>query len=196
MPMDKMKTLIGFSVTAIMLLSLIAPMLLIQPVYAQVFPYGDYVVVDGVLATDYYTLYPFERKSLRVGFSKYGELIGIPRGADPNIQANWVGFEYDGRDPFCPPTVVPRETWFNGWFIDIHYTHPTFTGVKRDRHLWALAMFSDGTDWGGDWINRATGPGEAPHGGRKTNGYAVTEPLKILYDGPRLFVAESVTHLY
>ncbi|MEM2026860.1 MAG: hypothetical protein QXT30_03760 [Candidatus Bathyarchaeia archaeon] len=195
--MDKKKTLIGLSVTTIILLSLFAPMLLVQLVSAA-FPYGDYVVVEGVLATDYYALYPFEKKSLKVGFSKYGELIGIPAGLDPTVQANWVGFEYDGRDPFCPPTVVPMETWFNGWFIDIHYTDPSFPvgSAKRDRHLWAFAMFSDSTAWGGDWINGAAGPGEAPHGGRKTNGYAVTEPLKVLYDGPRLFVAESVTHLY
>ncbi|MEM2352043.1 MAG: hypothetical protein QXT26_06515 [Thermoproteota archaeon] len=195
--MNKIK-LVSIFVATIILLSLVAPMLLIQPASAQAFTYEDYVVVNGVLDSDYYALYPFEKKSLKVGFSKYGELIGIPEGLNPNVQANWVGFEYDGRDPFCPPSVVSMQSWFNGWYIDIQYTDPNFpeNSPKRDRNLWAFAMFSDGSTWGGDWICGATGPGEAPHGGRKTSGYAETEPLKILYDGPRLFVAESVTHLY
>jgi len=35
-----------------------------------------------------------------------------------------------------------------------------------------------------------------PFGGRKTTGYAQTEPLQVLYNGMREFTVLSVTHLY
>jgi len=167
---------------------------LFQGVHA-VDPTDWYTTVNGVLDSDYYVLYPFSAKSLKVGFSKYGELIGIPAGADQGVQANWVGLEYDGRDPFCPPDTIPMTSWINGWYIDIQYIDPALSGAKRDRHLWALAMFADGFGWGGDWVSVKL-PGDEPHGGRKTNGTCVTDPLQILYNGPRRFVAMSVTHIY
>ncbi|RLE78930.1 MAG: hypothetical protein DRJ51_08705, partial [Thermoprotei archaeon] len=34
------------------------------------------------------------------------------------------------------------------------------------------------------------------HGGRKTNGTAITEPMKVLYDGPRRFIAVVSTTIY
>ena len=34
------------------------------------------------------------------------------------------------------------------------------------------------------------------HGGRKTNGTAITEPIKVLYDGPRRFIAVVSTTIY
>jgi hypothetical protein len=185
---------IAILTASIILASILAPAFFVQNAKAAD-PSEWYITKDGVLSSDYYSLYPFEAKSLKIGFSKFGELMGIPAGADQSVQANWVGLEYDGRDPFCPPTVVPMTSWINGWYIDIQYIDPALSGAKRDRHLWAFAMFADGFGWGGDWI-RTANPGDAPHGGRKTNGYCSTEPLKVLYNGPRLFVAESVTHIY
>jgi hypothetical protein len=90
-----------------------------------------YTTVPGVLDSDTYVLYPYELKSLKVGFSKYGELIGIPPGQDMNVQANWVGLEYDGRDPFCPPTYIPMKSWINGWYIDIQYIDPALQRTLR-----------------------------------------------------------------
>jgi len=174
-------------------ITLIAPMVAL-PVMA-VDPSTWYTTEDGVLGTDYYALYPYAKKSLNIGFSQFGEMIGIPEGADQADQANWVGLEYDGRDPFCPADVVPMESWINGWFLDIQYIDPSREGALRDRNLFAFAMFADGDAWGKDWQWAKTSH-SAPHGGRKTNGSCTTEPLKILYDGPRRWVAQSVTHVY
>jgi hypothetical protein len=186
------KSLIAVLMTVVISLSLVVP--LISTVKA-VESAGTYTTVNGVLASDYYILYPFEAYSLNVGFSKYGELIGIPAGADQSVQANWVGLEYGSRDPFCPVSVVPITSWINGWYCDIQYIDPALSGVKRDRHLWAFAMFSDGFGFDGDWAS-ATTPGSNPGHGRQTNGYCVTDPLTVLYDGPREYIAISRTHIY
>ena len=215
--MDKKKTLIGLSVTAIMLLSLLASMLYSVPVMA-VDPEDWYTTIEGVLGTDKYSLYPFEEKSLKVGLSKFGELI--------NSKTN-VGLEYAGeRDPFAAPVGssvddywLPKSVWINGWFMDIIYNHSSW-GV---RHVWAGALFADLSSHGGPWlwvddsvgsdVNEANEDFQDPgvpiddygdpmtaaalqYGGRKTNGTAVTEPMVILYDGPRLFVAKLTTHIY
>ncbi|RLF02684.1 MAG: hypothetical protein DRK00_09700, partial [Thermoprotei archaeon] len=179
-----------------------------------------YALVEGVLATDNYALYPYEKDaSLKVGFSKFGEII--------NDVEN-VGLEYREVDPFAPPAgsgttpVIPKSWWWQGWFINITYT--TEAGVTRN--VWAAAMFADLLDplapdplgiprqYGGPWI-RVDWPGDydstiGPYGaedptdpgyiqdnyaaglkrgGRKTNGTVVTEPIKVIYDGPRKFVA-------
>ena len=215
--MDKKKTLIGLSVTAIMLLSLLASMLYSVPVMA-VDPEDWYTTIEGVLGTDKYSLYPFEEKSLKVGLSKFGELI--------NSKTN-VGLEYAGeRDPFAAPVGssvddywLPKSVWINGWFMDIIYNHSSW-GI---RHVWAGALFADLSSYGGPWlwvddsvgsdVNEASEDFQDPgvpiddygdpmtaaalqYGGRKTNGTAVTEPMVILYDGPRLFVAKLTTHIY
>jgi len=179
--------------TAVILMSLAAP--LISSVKADSASW--YTSVDGVLDSDYYSLYPYAAKSVDVGFSKYGELIGLPAGADPDTatQADWVGLAYDGRDPFCPATVVPMTSWINGWYMDIQYIDPALSGVKRDRHLFAFAMFGDGFGYGGDWVYAAT-PGGNPGHGRQTNGVCVTDDLEVLYDGPREYIAISRTHVY
>jgi hypothetical protein len=66
-----------------------------------------------------------------------------------------------------------------------------------------MAMFADITTSGGEWIigfdencsnNRDFGL--PPNGGRKTTGYAETEDILELYDGPRRYVAMVVTHVY
>ena len=176
-----------------MLTTLLVPMFLI-PIIQAADPSDWYMTVDGVLDTDYYTLYPYEDNSLNVGFSKFGELIGINPMDDQSVPANWVGLEYDGRDPFCPLDVIPMTSWINGWYIDIEYTDPALSGAKMDRHLWAFALFADGFGWGGDWKWAET-PGDELGYGRKTNGDCTSEALKILYDGPRRLVAMSVTHI-
>jgi len=187
------KSLIAILMTVVISLSLMAP--LVSTVKADASSW--YTSVNGVLSTDAYTLYPFTAQSVNVGFSKFGELIGLPAGADPATaaQADWVGLEYDGRDPFCPASVVPMTSWINGWYMDLQYIDPALSGVQRDRHLWAFAMFGDGFGWGGDWVYAAT-PGSNPGHGRQTNGQCVTDDLQVLYNGPREYIAMSVTHIF
>jgi len=147
---------------------------------------------DGVLDTDYFDLYPYETdESLKIGFSKFGELIDPTRSAP-----NWGrGLEYRGRDPFCTedPVNLPPNLWFNGWFIEIKYTSSAQT-TKPDRNVWAFALFGDGLTWGGDWAEVTVPTSGA--GGRQTNGRCVTDPIQILYDGPRRLIAQMTTHIF
>jgi hypothetical protein len=155
-----------------------------------------YTVTNGNLNTDTYTQYPFEANNVSFGFSKYGELIGIEPGQNQAVQTNWVGMEYDGRDPFAPSTPsIPQYQWINGWYLWISYIDPN--EPNKDRNLWAFALFSDGHVAGGDWIINVTGtPTSMPFGGRKTNGMVITDAMQVLYDGPREYIAQSTNHIY
>jgi len=188
--MERKKLVIATVTSIVILLTIFSPILITRATD----PSSYYTTVNGVLDSDYYILYPYAQKSLKVGFSKYGELIGIAAGADQNVQTNWVGLEYDGRDPFTPATTISMNDWINGWYLDVQYICPVMSGALKDRHLWAYAMFADGFGWGGNWT-WAKLPGDEPHVGRKTNGTCLTDALKILYNGPRRFIAQSVTHV-
>ena len=175
-----------------------------------------YMTVEGVLSTDKYVLYPYEAKDLTIGFSKFGEMInsidniGLQYGTDDDI----------GRDPFAPPygdeiSSIGKNVWLEGWLLNITYVHQT----KGFRNIWAMAQHSDLVSFGNGWIrvddDYPVGPnteeyelpteegyfiGSSPaqygNGGRKTNGTVVTEPIEVLYDGPRRFVARVVNHVY
>jgi len=158
-------------------------------------PTNWYMTVSGVLNSDYYTLYPFEKNSLRIGISKFGELI------DGNTK---VGLEYAGViDPFAAENVVPEFEWSQGWVINITYAYGGWY-----RNVWAFALYSD--SWGagsvgGDWKRAPAADSTSVLGGRKyggwsadgsTIGYVETAPLQVLYNGPRLFVARSSTTIY
>jgi hypothetical protein len=45
----------------------------------------------------------------------------------------------------------------------------------------------------GKLISTGVGP---TNGGRKTNGTATTEDITVLYNGPRMFIARTVTHIF
>jgi hypothetical protein len=205
------KTLIGLLMMTVMLLSLTAPLITtVSAADADTW----YKTVSGVLGSDYYALYPYEKANLKIGFSKFGELI--------NSVAN-VGLEYNGAvDPFAYPagssitTTVPKRMWVQGWFINITYEHRTL-GM---RNVWAGALHSDSVAFGNDWIrvdftndkDTAYGQedfrdpgyfiGATPYattlvnGGRKTNGTAETANYEVLYDGPREFIALCRTTVY
>jgi len=147
---------------------------------------ADNMTVTGVLASDSYVLFPYTKENLIFGFSKYGELIN---------GAAKVGLKYRGMDVFANPNVYEKD-WSQGWFIDIHYADDDLN-YKR---VWAFAMYTDlsgASGIGGDWREGCTGDtNDAPYGGRKTNGWATTDPIKVLYDGPRRFVALTKTTLY
>jgi hypothetical protein len=149
----------------------------------------DYMSISGVLSTDSYVLFPFQKKNLTIGFSKYGEMI------DYDLK---VGMDYGGAtDPWAPNTdYVAEYEWVEGWEINITYWHED-TFYNR----WAFALYSDysGTSGiGGDWHEDVQGGAlnTTVKGGRKTNGGAVTDDIRVLYNGPRRFVAFLKTTLY
>jgi hypothetical protein len=139
---------------------------------------------------------------------------GYTGAADPDLAPDGTYDQTIGTsvDPFCNEEIGV-DWWMNGWFIDIKYTP---LGAA-DREIWAFALFSDGALHGGDWIvmpsvaaDSAARPLWQEHppyanpdstlysgvidpipesGGRKTNGYCETEPIEIIYNGPRRFIA-------
>lgn len=142
---------------------------------------SDYGYVEGLLHNDTYVLYPYEYESLDIGFSKYGEMI------NPEVS---VGLRYDEQDPFANDNVSRLE-WNQGWLMNISYR---YEGVFH--HVWAFALYSDFSEVEGQWQTRASSPIGPPYGGRKTSGFATTEPIKVLYDGPRRLVALLNTTIY
>ena len=194
--MQKKKVLIAMAVTITIFLSMFSAITLTRGVNDSS---SFYTVANGNLNTDTYTQYPFEANNVSFGFSQFGELIGIAPGADQSVQGNWVGMSYDGRDPFAPNTTsIPQNQWINGWFLYISYIDPN-EGVssQKDRNLWAFALFSDGHIAGGNWVINLTGtPTSPPYGGRKTNGMVITDPLQVLYNGPREYIAQATNHIY
>jgi len=151
---------------------------------------STYMTKSGVLSTDSYVLFPFQKKNLTIGFSKYGEMIDYDTK---------VGMDYNGvTDPWAPNlNYVEEYEWVEGWVINITYWHSdTFYNT------WAFALYSDNSGGvggiGGEWNENVQGGAlnASVHGGRKTNGGAVTDPIQILYDGPRRFVALLKTTIY
>jgi hypothetical protein len=193
MKMQKKKILIATAVTITIFLSMFSAINLTKAVSDNS---SWYTVANGNLNSDYYTQYPFEMNNVSFGFSQFGELIGIAPGSNQAVQGNWVGMSYNGRDPFAPNTAsIPQNQWINGWFLYISYIDPN--EPNKDRNLWAFALFSDGHVAGGDWIINVTGtPTSPPYGGRKTNGMVVTDPLQVLYNGPREVIMQATNHIY
>lgn len=196
--------------------TLITPMFVINVQAATQHDASWYMNVSGVLSSDTYALYPFKTdKSLKWGFSKFGEMID---------SINNIGLEYRDRDAFAPaagsdvPSQILKHKWMQGWLINITYNNP----VIGKRNVWAVAQHADLQASGYDWIrvsctytNVTEGPTtnaeEDPkdpgllisqpsaavyRGGRKTNGTASTEAIRVLYNGPRRFIARTVTHIY
>jgi len=150
----------------------------------------EYISDYGVLHDDTYVLYPWEEKSLDIGFSKYGEMInpGTP-GADDSM-----GLLYDGIDAFASPVLNPLH-WSNGWVMDIH-----FVQMNTLKRVWAYALFSDLMAAGGDWKQmQHTMDGSHPadtYGGRRTSGWCITDPIRVIYDGPRKAIYLLKTTVY
>jgi hypothetical protein len=181
-------------------------------------PLDWYAVVNGVLGSDTYSHYPFREASLDIGFSKFGEMIGL------ESSTVGVGLQYPGMDETGthlqtadPDTgadafaneLIPMHQWVNGWLLDVKY---------GNREVWAFALFSDFSEAGKDWITMPAGArpdwqefppfahpsafaytpvlGSEFRGGRKTNGICVTDDMRILYDGPRKWIGQSITHVF
>jgi hypothetical protein len=173
--------------TAITIVTLIGSMFLTSIIVSAELIYTqDYATTSGVLATDNYVLFPFQKKNLTIGFSKYGEMI------DYNTK---VGLSYGGYDAFGPDSGVVEWQWVEGWILNITYVEGGYY-----KNVWAMATYSDYASGGvaGDWNEDVTvgSLSLAVRGGRKTSGGAVTEPIQVLYDGPRKFVALLCTTIY
>jgi hypothetical protein len=81
--------------------------------------------------------------------------------------------------------------------MDIHYTEGGYL-----KNVWAYALYSDRTvaGIGGDWQNGqlsedASAVGDT-NGGRRTNGYAETDDIRVIYDGPRKTICLLKTTIY
>jgi len=187
------------TVIATVILMLTTALLPVVVTAAPEDPADWYITVEGVLDSDTYVLYPYAKKSLKIGISKFGELI------DANTK---TGLEYGGViDPFAAdPEVVPEFEWSQGWVINITYAYSGWY-----RNVWAFALYSDSFDTssiGGDWKRADRADSTTVLGGRKYGGkglsdagwidigYVETEPLKVLYNGPRKFIALSRTIIY
>jgi len=215
--MERRKKILAILTITIITAAIFASMIFIKPAEATD-PDSWYTNVTGVLASDTYSLYPFNPVNLKIGLSKFGEMI------DSRSTQN-VGLEYDTRDPFAPPagssvpTEIPKHKWSQGWLINITYYHvPT----GQNRSVWACALHADLTSYGNDWIRISNnwyggvsgGPtleqDEDPRdpgrlisdptsdthtGGRKTNGTVTTDAIRVLYNDPRMYIARTVNHV-
>jgi hypothetical protein len=182
---------------------MLAP-LAVVPVSAVGYHNPDwYMLVNGNLSTDTYDFYPWKEQSVDFGFSKFGELIYWNDALDRGVGIQYPGWDVVGEmvqypganhvDPFANE-IVPEELYLNGWFMEVRYTHRTL----RDRRVLAMAMFADMTVDGNDWQNGwpIHIPLDQPGGGRKTTGYAESEDIQVLYNGPRRFIAQTTTHVH
>jgi len=199
-----------FSVIALTLLTFQAMFVALEPVFPT-----EYIDVD-----DYCWI---EGDHMDIGFSKYGEMIGYNEATGIGLGLQYPGYAGAGDtydqiddtavDPFCNE-YIGTDWWMNGWFIDIKYRTP----AGQDREIWAMALFSDGMQYGGDWIVMPSVAADSParplwqedppyanpdsyvypnprplYGGRKTNGYCLTDPIQIIYNGPERFEAQCKT---
>jgi hypothetical protein len=184
-------------------------------------PSDWYMTVPGVLNTDYYTLYPYETNaSLTIGFSKFGELINSAN----NVGLEYAAVDPFAPPAGSGLTAqVPKRDWLQGWFVNITYHHRTLgdrnvwaMAVHSDAvdygndwirvdfpfdHSTTMGFANNGYNedprsLGYLIYGTGTYGATASNGGRKTNGTAVTAPIKVLYNGPREFIAECRTTIY
>ena len=176
--------LLATAIVLVMFASMFA-VLLTSPAEAAYVNKDMYAYLEGVLGNDSYTLYPYTSTSLDIGFSKYGEMI------NPDEP---VGLSYGGVDPFANSNVS-QILWIEGWLINMTFE---YSGVIHN--IWAYSLYSDGYNYTNkNWVNKAKSaldnrPGYT--GGRKTNGYATTDPMQVLYDGPRRAIVLLKSTIY
>ena len=202
--MDRIRQIL---VASALIIALTMPMLAYLPVATATKYDADtgytYVAVKGLMGIDNYANYydykdrHWLMKALDVGFSRFGECIagdsklGIEHPSKTYHEAAPVGIEYSQRDPFANERVTSRQ-YSEGWYLNMSYRSYTY----GPRKVWAFALYSDLREDGGDWINGSAGYNIQPYGGRKTSGRAVSDPLEIIYDGPRRFIAKAHTTIY
>ena len=176
---------------------------------------ADYIIVEGVAASDYYDSrqysYKVNRwanetisgygnvdpgdnyfvagKSLRLGFTEYGEFatpdnVGIAYGSGPSEWANtesWASTEVDSK------------YWIQGWLLFVNYTR-----AGERRALMAYALYSDmNTAEAGrkvySWFSDHAPSSSAA---QLTEGSLITGGIKVLYDSARLVVFRTTITIH
>ncbi len=149
-------------------------LIIIIPTYQHVFSglsdlgqTGNYHIVEGALETDSYSNYPYKKTNLEIGFSSYGEMV-TPQGR---------GLSYDGLELIAEPDIASSFYPVEGWLLKYSYLNHITESIDDDL---VYALYSD------------IELGELEKG-RSQN--LLTEPIDIIYDGPRRFVAEIKVHV-
>lgn len=134
--------------------------------------------IRGVLSTDTYALYPYEAKDLEIGFSRYGEFV-TPQNMS-YTEEGWLtgrGLCYDAHEAFASSDNQNKYYPLEGWFFKYSYLDYSTNTTESDL---AYALYSDLDN-------------KIPEGGRTKN--LLAEPVKIIYDGARRFVAQTTVHI-
>lgn len=183
---NRIKTVSAFVIGIFILSTMISGVTLASALTPPVVD-DEYYEDHGLLDTDTYTLYPWQKESINVGFSQYGEMIS---------EDTPLGLEYKGIDVFASSVVDPWQ-WSNGWLMDIHWVD---NGLLKN--VWAYALYTDwdvaGVD--GAWRQMqqsfdVSAPGDT-HGGRRTSGWATSDSIRCIYDGPRKAIYLLKTTIY
>lgn len=134
--------------------------------------------IKGSLGTDSYECYPYPKKDLEIGFSRYGEFI-TPQNASyiENGQVMGRGLSYDGHEAFACPDDQNMYYPVEGWLLQYSYLNRL---NNNDEHGIAYALYSDLDD-------------KLSEAGRTQN--LLAEPIKIKYNSARRFVAEVNVHI-
>jgi len=192
------KIMIAILTATIMIVSTMVPLFSTNATWTTVNPDSTawYTSVAGLLSSDYYSLYPYSTSSnLNIGLSKFGEMINP--FASTGLR---YGSASSSIDPFASAPYVDEFEWNEGWVINITYSEGGYY-----RNLWAFALYSDSfndSSIGKDWQKASAADSLTVLGGRKYGGYSAdgavigyahTEPLTVLYNGPRSYVAFSNT---
>ena len=188
---------------AVISLSLVAPAMSFRS--RQSIGGANYVIFEGVAGNDYYdsrqysykinqwaNLYSYDpddvyfnaSKSLRIGFTEYGE-FATPQNA--GIAYGYDASEWSDTESWASTAIDPKY-WIQGWLLYVNYSR---AGVPRG--LLAYAIYSDmNTAEAGrkvyTWYStyNLTDPkAEITEGSLKTSG------IQVLYDSARLAVGRT-----
>jgi hypothetical protein len=175
---------------------------------------ADYAVLEGVAGNDYYDTMQYSYKvnqwayenglysartpgndyydagkSLRIGFTEYGEFAtpayaGIAYGADNSewgITESWAN------------SIIDPKLWIQGWLLYMNYTE---IGVMRAIEAWAMYSNTSTLEgarqvysWFGNYM-----PGDV--NAVLTAGSLRPSGVKILYDSARLAVGRTMTLIH
>lgn len=171
-------TNVKYSVTLILILL----MMIITPLMIPSQPVSDRSYlhpIKGVLSTDSYYNYPYKAKDVEIGFSRFGEFV-TPQNVsyyDDGILMG-KGLSYDGHEAFAAPDEEGEYYPLEGWFLQ--YSYFDYSNNRTEYGV-AYALYSD-------LKNRV------PEAGRTQN--ILAEPLEIVYNGARRFVAQATIHIF
>lgn len=176
---------------------------------------ADYIVLEGVAGNDYFDTnqYSYQinqwaqgeiagypsfnpgdayfsaNKSLRIGFTEYGELTtpqfaGIAYGSDSS--------EWNNTESWAPGPV-PRKDWIQGWVLYVNYTRQTHLRCLEAWALYSNFVTEEGGRKAYTW-NGLYAPNDPL--AAITAGSISTTGIEILYDSARLVVARATVVIH